>query len=134
MAWVRIAPSAAEHWHVDPASVTPPKTRNFALLVPGSKHEAPEFPMDANALASAFDAMILTNRRASRLAGGPEDLWATYVVRTRYLRFPDYVSVKFLDLGNGNSTLAIFSRARFGFGDGGLNRARVKAWMKRLAG
>jgi uncharacterized protein (DUF1499 family) len=56
----------------------------------------------------------------------------TYVQRSRFWGFPDYVSVRAVDLGDGSSALAIFSRSRYGASDLGVNRARVDAWLARL--
>jgi uncharacterized protein (DUF1499 family) len=46
--------------------------------------------------------------------------------------FPDYVSVRFLDLGDGETGVAVYSRARYGQSDLGVNRARVENWLAAL--
>ena len=46
--------------------------------------------------------------------------------------FPDYVSVKFIEIDAANSTLAIFSRSRLGQSDLGVNKKRVEAWLGQL--
>lgn len=55
-----------------------------------------------------------------------------YVARTRVLRFPDTIDVLTVDLGEGRSTLAIYSRSQVGFFDFGVNRARIEHWLKRI--
>jgi uncharacterized protein (DUF1499 family) len=57
----------------------------------------------------------------------------TFVARSRIFGFPDAVTVEVRALPGGGSTLAIFSRQRFGSGDGGVNEARVKRWLRKLA-
>jgi uncharacterized protein (DUF1499 family) len=88
--------------------------------------------MPAADLAAAFDRIALSAPRTTRLAGSPGDLWTTYVQRSRLWRFPDYISVRAIDLGDGMSALAIYSRSRYGASDLGVNRARVEEWMARL--
>ena len=56
----------------------------------------------------------------------------TYIQRSTVLRFPDVVTVEFIDLGNDRSTLAIDSRSRYGKSDFGVNRRRVSEWMRLL--
>ena len=63
------------------------------------------------------------------VAGDPASLMITYVQRSAIIGFPDYITVKALELPDG-SALAIFSRSRFGSSDFGVNEARVVAWLK----
>ena len=56
----------------------------------------------------------------------------SYVQRTPRLRLPDYITVKFIKLGEEFSTVAIFSRSRFGYGDLGLNETRTMQWLSTL--
>ena len=56
----------------------------------------------------------------------------TYVQRTEKLKFPDYISVKFINLGDGNTTIAVYSRSRYGYADLGVNQARVEQWVRTL--
>lgn len=55
----------------------------------------------------------------------------TFVVRSRAFGFPDAISVRALPEGAG-TTLAIWSRSRFGGYDWGVNRARVERWVAAL--
>jgi uncharacterized protein (DUF1499 family) len=48
------------------------------------------------------------------------------------LRFPDVITVEFVALDADRSSLAIYSRARYGRGDFGVNRKRVQRWLSRL--
>lgn len=132
-AWVRLAPEDPALWHVDP--LTAPDTGRpnaWRVLPEGGDAVAPVFDLPPVALAARLDAIALAEPRTRRLAGSPEALHATYVQRSRLWGFPDYVSVRVLDAGEGRSTLAIFSRARFGQSDLGVNRARVEKWLAAL--
>lgn len=135
--FIRLAPDDPRVWHVDPLEA--PRTGRpnaWRVAPPGALVQidaaAPVYALGASDLAQAFDARVQEEPRTTRLAGRPSGLWATYIVRSRHLRFPDYVSVRFLDLADGASTLAIYSRARYGRSDLGVNRARVENWLAAL--
>ena len=55
-----------------------------------------------------------------------------HVQRSRVLRFPDVVRAEIIDLGTNLSSIAIDSRARFGYYDFGVNRRRVIEWTRLL--
>ena len=133
VAYVRLAPSEAARWHVDPLTAVKPSSPNSWLLRPqGGDGQAPVYDVSAADLAADFDRFVRGRPRVTPLAGSVQDLWITYVARTRLIGFPDYVSVRFIPLLPDQSTLAIFSRSRFGYGDGGVNRKRVESWLKRF--
>lgn len=54
-------------------------------------------------------------------------------VRTPLLHFPDLVTVRFLSLPDGRSTMAIYSRSYYGYSDLGTNARRIQDWLARLA-
>jgi uncharacterized protein (DUF1499 family) len=138
--------SDPDEWHVDPLTAPSPSTPNWYRLVPADapvdRHpkrdgHPPIYDVDAKRVARAFDREALSDGRVEVLAGKAADGFVTYVQRSYVFGFPDYVSVRFIDLPEGGSTLAIFSRARFGRGDLGVNEKRVARWIdlttKRLA-
>ena len=94
---VRFSSHDAAYWHVDPISVEKTANPNQYLLREGADKEPPVFDMTAAELAQKFDNMALAQPATIRLSGGPEDLWATYVQRTKVMAYPDYISVKFLN-------------------------------------
>jgi uncharacterized protein (DUF1499 family) len=63
-----------------------------------------------------------------------DGLRLSLVQRSAFLRFPDYIDVSILPVGgNGDSsTIAIYSRSRFGYSDMGVNQRRVEEWMTAL--
>ncbi len=56
--------------------------------------------------------------------------------RSRVFGFPDYLTVKAVavdsNAGEGGAGLIIWSRARYGRSDFGVNQARVEAWLAAL--
>jgi uncharacterized protein (DUF1499 family) len=114
-------------------------TPNDALACPvGLCRAAPDivspiFPMPAEALRQVFTTTVLAEPRVAQIASDNMNLTDRYIQRTRWLAFPDTIVVRFLDLPGGRSTLAIYSRSKFGRSDFGVNLRRLKSWMARLA-
>lgn len=128
-----------EVWHVDPLSAPQTaKPHSYRVAPPALTEEfvdlsAPVYTANPTLMAKAFDDFVLRQSKTLRVAGSPEEGWMTYVQRSERLNFPDYISVKFIDLNGGKSTVAIFSRSRFGHSDMGVNKARVNAWLATLS-
>lgn len=122
-------------WHVDPLVATNPETPNFhRVSPPGTAPDAtttisPTYAATPAQLAQSVDRFAMAQPHTERLAGSPEAGFVTYVQRTPLVRYPDYISVKTVDLGDGKSALAILSRSRFGKSDIGVNKARMDAWL-----
>lgn len=119
--WIRLAPSDPARWHVDPATAPDPSTPNFA-------RRAAVIALPVETVAARL-AALAEAEGAVRLAGDARH--ATFIIRSRLMRYPDYVSVTLEPAPEGTSVTA-FSRARFGRGDMGVNRARLKRWFAAL--
>jgi uncharacterized protein (DUF1499 family) len=57
---------------------------------------------------------------------------AVYIQRSPIFGFPDIVTVEFVALGPELSSLAVYSRSRYGGYDFAKNRKRVQRWLFRL--
>lgn len=133
VAYVRFVPGRVKAWHVDPLLAKKPNRPNAFIMRPGTgKYPAREYDVDAAVLAQAFDDFVLAQPNVKQLAGGPGAGFTTYVARTPLMGYPDYISVRAVDLGGGRAALVVFSRARFGYSDGGMNRKRMLLWLKEF--
>jgi uncharacterized protein (DUF1499 family) len=56
------------------------------------------------------------------------------IQRTPLVGFPDWITAQPVDLGNGQSSICVFSRSKFGLRDFGVNEKRGLAWLAILAG
>jgi hypothetical protein len=130
LAWVRLAPSEPTRWHVDPVAAPDPGEGGVRLVPDDAGGGAPVYELPPEALIAAFDGFVADQPRVTRLAGSVDEGRITYIARTKWIGFPDYVTVEALPLGADRSTLAILSRLRFGQSDLGVNRARVTAWLE----
>lgn len=117
-AYVRLAPSDPARWHVDPLTAPDPDSPNFARV----DRVVALPPAEVAALiadrARAEGAVVLAQ-------GGTGTTW---IARTPIMRYPDYVSIRLIPEDTGTRIVA-FSRSRFGFGDRGVNRARLGRWL-----
>ena len=124
-------------WHVDPATAERSGSPNDWLVAPeGATVAVPDRTARVHAVAPPelmrrFDAAAMSTPRTRLVARSPDGLWATYVQRSRLIGFPDYISVRAIEVPGGSALIA-WSRARFGHGDFGVNRARLEAWLARL--
>ena len=126
--WVRVAPSDLAQWHVDPLTVADPATPNWARIAAG------EILAPAGTLAARIEAALAGEAQVALLAGSLADGWATYIQRSRLMGYPDYLSIRILPAGDGQETLAVLSRSRFGQSDLGVNAARLARLRAALQG
>jgi hypothetical protein len=93
---------------------------------------SPVFEMSRDRLRDYWMEMISEEKRLVR-AGADLGAWRyTYIQHTPVFRFPDIITVEFVSLGPGRSSLALYSRARYGEYDFGKNRKRVEKWLVLL--
>lgn len=132
-----LLPGGAAGRPVDFASLTRRLTRNDALACPeGFCPRAipdvvpPVFPLPADRLRQVLTEVALADAGTERLPSlGDQD---RYLARTPFLRFPDPIDVRVIDIGDGRSTLAMYSRSRLGLSDLGVNRRRLQRWLAAL--
>lgn len=118
--FVRTASHDPARWHVDPATVTEVDSMNQyrrSEVLPASPDDV------AAALSDVLDGEVL--------AGDLDVGFATFVIRTPLVGYPDYVSVR-VAAEDDQTKVTIFSRSRFGRSDMGANKARVDAMFLKL--
>jgi len=126
---------------IDFATVRRPRSPNTFLLAPDGvcqqakvDHAAPVYPIKAAKLRQEFLSLVVPLARVSHSLADEGDLYDDFVARSAVFGFPDLVSVKFIDLPRGRSTLALYSRSVYGRSDLGVNRARSLGWIAKLNG
>jgi uncharacterized protein (DUF1499 family) len=105
----------------------PPK---LCAAVPHS--QSPVFQVPVEPLSAGWRQMLGALPRVTLLAEYEDGRQLDYVQRSARFRFPDLITVRFLAVAPGQSTLAIYSRSIYGRSDFGVNRARVEAWLGLL--
>lgn len=118
LAYVRFAPSNPARWHVP---LTFDRNDRFPQGVERVISDA-----DEATLAQLHD-IILAEPAAVHFEGSLAQGHVTYIVRSKWIGFPDYVTVQLTD-----GTLRIYARLRFGHSDLGVNFKRVRRWLAQL--
>jgi uncharacterized protein (DUF1499 family) len=113
--WVRFAPSDPVRWHVRPVATQDRINQGSAVL--RISHQS---LLDLNKIA-------LSTPRTRVLAGSVQDGMITYITRSAFWGFPDYITV-----AEQGDDLIVFARLRFGRSDFGVNEKRLKDWRGRL--
>jgi uncharacterized protein (DUF1499 family) len=93
---------------------------------------SPEFAISRERLEAAFDDMLANEINIVPVAYEAERHCLVVIQHTPLLQFPDIVTIEFIALAADRSTLALYSRARYGRSDFGTNRRRVLRWLNRL--
>lgn len=91
----------------------------------------PVFPIPARELKTRVDALLSNAPRTEIDSAGDTHIVA--VQRSLIFRFPDIIDIEVVAVEPGKSTLAIYSRSRYGRYDFGANRRRVEGWLEALA-
>ena len=96
-----------------------------------SRDDAWALAASPDRVAEALESVTAGAPRTTRLAGSAAEGWVTYVQRSRLMGYPDAISIRLTPVAGG-TRVSVFSRSRFGYGDAGVNAARVSRWMERL--
>ncbi len=121
---------------IDFAALKRPRTPNTFLMAPEgfcplAKIDVVSavYSVRAKKLRQEFLGAAIAQKRVTHSFADEAGLYDDFIVRSALFGFPDHVSVKFLDVKGGKSTLAIYSRSVYGRSDLGVNRTRTLAWM-----
>ena len=94
--------------------------------------ESPVFVRDPAAVYAAIKAVALDQPRVKLISEDPAKGRMELVQRTKIIRFPDFVSVEVAPVEGKGSTVLIYSRAKYGIRDFGVNRRRIDRWLALL--
>ncbi|MDJ0859912.1 MAG: DUF1499 domain-containing protein [Dinoroseobacter sp.] len=130
-AFIRLAPSDAAIWHVDPTDPALSAGPGQALVRADGNIQSPVYPVSQEELLAAFDAIADASPRTRVIAGSVSDGWVTYMTRSLIWGFPDYTSVRTIE-ADGGSQIVAYGRLRFGGSDMGVNTARLEGWLDAL--
>src|SRR6056297_3293425 len=98
VAYIRLAPSSIERWHVPPSGQDEIHANGLSRRVACGQ-----------AGLHRLDRIAEADPRTKRLAGSVEQGMVTYITRSRMIGFPDYTTVM-----QAGEELFIHARSRFG--------------------
>jgi uncharacterized protein (DUF1499 family) len=114
-----------------------PSSPNTALAAPAAFSPKPDivtptYDVPAAQLYTDMLAVAAAQPRTFMAAKYQPQLQAHFVVRSAWLNFPDLIVAQVTAEGSDASTLALYSRSVYGYGDFGVNRARLVTWLAAL--
>jgi len=109
----------------------------FLMCPPGrcsaqAHAESPVFGFPVEELRKRWDAIVAAEPRLTVLERDRSGFQVDYVQRSARFRFPDVITVRFVEVPDERSSLAVYSRSLFGKSDLGVNRERIEAWVAAL--
>ena len=121
----------------------PSKPNNYLACTdehcPKAGHDlaAPVFEVPLAQVVEAWDALIADQPRLEETGRSGDGWQREYVQRSRFFRFPDTITVRFVaeDVEEGAlpaTRVLLYSEARFGHFDFGVNAQRVAGWLADL--
>ena len=93
---------------------------------------SPVFSDDADRLLQRVSDLIESEPRVTLLATFDRPRQIQCVACSATLGFPDDIWIQVDPHGSGGAVLSIYSRARLGIYDFGVNRRRIADWIARL--
>ncbi len=130
LSYIRFSKPDQSLWHVDPEEVSGNNLKNSYLINSKNKNK-PAYSLEVNELYHELNKIVLEDR-CKKVFGNVKENLITYVCRSKVFGFPDYISVSFSRLDDGRTSLAIFSRSRFGLYDFEKNIKRIDRWLEKL--
>lgn len=115
-----------------------PKYPNYVLMCPDKfcnvtpDMYSPVFQVSADDLFNAFNLVMAQDPTVRFVNNIPEQGQFFLEERPIFFNFPKDIMVQFIALSDTTSTLAIYSRSRYGWYDFGSNRRMVNDWIVQL--
>ena len=122
---------------IDINGIERPASPNTALAAPPDFTPKPDiatlrYPVPAPRLYAGVLAAAGSQPRTFLALDDRARLQAQFVARSAWFNFPDLIVAQVTPAGSDASTLVLYSRSVYGYGDFGVNRARVTTWLAAL--
>lgn len=130
-----LAACSADTVGVDFATLVRPPSPNTYLVCPkdrcaaASDEDGPIYAVPAAQLFEQARTLLPAEPRTELVQDQPEILRLVLVQRSAFFRFPDTITLQAFPLPDGGSTLAVYSQSNYGYGDFGVNKDRIRAWI-----
>ena len=93
---------------------------------------SPVFQTSRLKLIEAFENVITSAPKVTKLTHNRDANIRNYEQRSKLVGFPDRITVEYIALDTESSTVAIYSRSKYGYSDRNVNRKRIERWLVRL--
>lgn len=135
----RMAAGQADLGPVEFSSLKRRSSPNYCLVCPKGfcgdfrpNIVSPEFNLDVSNLRTEFNKLVLQEPNVVQVGSDDDRFEDRYIQRSGIWRFPDTITVRFIELEKGRSTLAAYSRSQIGYSDLGANKKRMERWLGLL--
>ena len=113
------------------------KPNQFLMLPEGTFSETPHqlspvLKLSVNDLQNRFKEIAEGQEKVTLIRTSDDGKQLDYVQRTPFMGYPDTITVRFYPQSAETSSVAIYSRSRYGHSDLGANEKRVKLWLEML--
>jgi len=96
-------------------------------------YSSPIFSVGATQLEDCWRQLLKKERSIKVIHDDVSSRSMVCVQRSRIFNFPDIIDVQFVIMTEEKSSVAVYSRSKYGYYDLGVNRRRVLSWLKRLS-
>jgi uncharacterized protein (DUF1499 family) len=133
-----LAACSADTAGVDFATLVRPASPNTYLVCPKERcaaaadEEGPIYAVPAAQLFERARTLLSAEPRTELVQDQADAMRLVLVQRSAFFRFPDTITLQVFPLPDGSSTLAVYSRSNYGYGDFGVNKDRVRSWIGRI--
>lgn len=91
------------------------------------------YPADVKQVLAGWQKMLTQQPRVKLISSHPDDYHYQYVQYSRIFKFPDYIDMLLIPLMQDKTSIAIYSRSKYGFYDFAVNKNRVNYWLHLLS-
>ena len=130
-----LAACSADTTGIEFSTLVRPSSPNTYLVCPKDRcaakadEDGPVYAVPPGQLFERARTILAAEPRTELVQNEPERQRLVLVQRSAFFRFPDTVTLQVFPLADGNATLAIYSQSNYGYGDFGVNKDRVHAWI-----
>lgn len=122
---------------MDMSHIQRPSSPNTALAAPEGTLPPPDivtpvYRVPAARLFAAIGAVAAAQPRVFMAGEFAAQRQIHFVARSAVLNFPDLITAQVDAAGPDGSTLVLYSRSVYGYGDLGVNRQRLTDWLAAL--
>ncbi len=112
-----------------------PSTPNYALAAyagfPTPSHFVVKtYPIPQKELAEKLIDTLKDMPRIQSVKEDNKNYEYTFIQRTKFIRFPDWIDVKVYSIDDHTSTFVMLSRSQYGYSDFGVNKKRIQNFLQ----
>lgn len=96
-----------------------------------SEH-APVFDVGKSKLQKIGDKILKAMPRMQLIKADTAESKFFYVQKSLVFRFPDYITIQYIDVSPQQSSVALLSRSKYGYYDFSVNKKRVQSILRQL--